>query len=193
MYNSFKFSEKMLRRILKRTLISFKIGNHARLIRTPLTFSVVKKIYFSFDSKSTKSQETTNLQFCPFLDKVENVNGVTSTVKDWLQNVGATGRFQINSQGVNFQLCFKCVEDVEKFRDLLGSSLNVDKDDLSPMVHLSDFNVFKKLRIKVKLVHYLEDGADISERGEHLDRDDWNKMLDTDPNALVLDIRNSYE
>ena len=127
------------------------------------------------------------------LDKVENVTGVNLTVKKWLQNVGATGRFQINSQGVNCQLCFKCAEDVEKFRDLLGSSLNVDKDDLSLKVHMSDFNVFKKLRIKEKLVHYLDDGADISERGKHLDRDDWNRMLDTDPNALVLDIRNSYE
>ena len=100
-------------------------------IRTPLTFSVAKKIYFSSDSKSTNSRNNKFAVLSLYhLDKVENVNGVTSTVKEWLQNVGATGRFQINSQGVNCQLCFKCVEDVEKFRDLLGSSLNVDKDDL---------------------------------------------------------------
>ena len=181
----------MLQRILQRKIISFQSGNHAKLLKTPITFSIAKKIHLSSDSINPGCKFAVLSLY--YLEKIQNVNDITSKVKDWLQSVGATGRFQINGQGVNCQLCFKSISDVEKFRALLGSCLDVDKEDLSPKVHLSEFNVFKKLRIKQKLVQYLDDTADISERGEHLDRDDWNKMLDSDPNALVLDIRNSYE
>ena len=58
-------------------------------------------------------------------------------------------------------------------------------------VHLADFDVFKKLRVKAKLLEGLDPGAEVSqlERGTHLDREQWNRMLDSDPDALVLDIR----
>ena len=71
--------------------------------------------------------------------------------------------------------------------------MKVDKEDLRAKVHKSDFGVFKRLRIKRKLLEHLDDDADISERGEHLEREEWNKMLDDHPDSLVLDIRNGYE
>ena len=64
---------------------------------------------------------------------------------------------------------------------------------LTPLlkVHLADFDVFKKLRVKAKLLEGLDPGAEVSqlERATHLDREQWNRMLDSDPDALVLDIR----
>ena len=51
----------MLQRIVQRTLISFENDNHARLIRTPLTFSVASHVI-----PKAQTLETTNLQFCPF-------------------------------------------------------------------------------------------------------------------------------
>ena len=67
------------------------------------------------------------------------------------------------------------------------------QDQLRMKVHSSDFNVFRKLRVRQgKLVEYL---SDISERGEHLDREGGGveKVLDEEPHNLVLDIRNGYE
>ena len=64
---------------------------------------------------------------------------------------------------------------------------------LTPLVkvHLADFDVFKKLRVKAKLLEGLDPGAEVSqlERATQLDREQWNRMLDSDPDALVLDIR----
>ena len=71
--------------------------------------------------------------------------------------------------------------------------MKVEKEDLRAKVHKSDFGVFKRLRIKRKLLEHLDDDADISDRGEHLEREEWNQMLDDHPDSLVLDIRNGYE
>ena len=51
--------------------------------------------------------------------------------------------------------------------------------------------MFKKLRVKTKLLEGLDPGAEVSqlERATQLDREQWNRMLDSDPDALVLDIR----
>ena len=47
--------------------------------------------------------------------------------------------------------------------------------------------------MKQKLLEHLDNEADISERGEHLDQAQWNRVLDTEPDTLVLDIRNDFE
>ena len=127
------------------------------------------------------------------LSKVEDVDRAVHGVRKWLQQKGATGRFQINSQGVNCQLCFNSEDQVDTLRYLLSQCLKVDEEDLRLKVQKSDFVVYKRLRIKKKLVEYLDDDADISERGEHLDREQWNKLLEDHPDSLVLDIRNDYE
>ena len=127
------------------------------------------------------------------LAKIEEIPRVIKKLKPWLRAVQATGRFQINSQGVNCQLCFKRESHVEKFKIRLSEQLGIESDDLRVKVHIADFSVFKRLRVKQKLLEYLEDDANIEERGQHLNREEWNKMLDSDKDALVLDIRNDYE
>ena len=50
------------------------------------------------------------------LSKVEDVDRAVHGVRKWLQQKGATGRFQINSQGVNCQLCFNSEDQVDTLR-----------------------------------------------------------------------------
>ena len=50
------------------------------------------------------------------LSKVEDVDKAIYGVRKWLQQKGATGRFQINSQGVNCQLCFNSEDQVDTLR-----------------------------------------------------------------------------
>ena len=127
------------------------------------------------------------------LAKIDEVPRAIKSLKPWLRAIQATGRFQINAQGVNCQLCFKRESHVEKFKTRLSDQLGVGSEELRVKVHLADFSVFKRLRVKQKLLEYLENDADIEERGEHLNREEWNKKLDSDENALVLDIRYSSE
>jgi predicted sulfurtransferase len=94
-----------------------------------------------------------------------------------------------------------CLESdkLEMFKEVLGK-LGVEQDQLSVKVqeqdqlrvkvHLADINLFRKLRLRQGK---LDDDADISETGEHLDREGWNKVLDVELDSLVLDIWNGYE
>ena len=50
------------------------------------------------------------------LTKVEDVDRAVHGVRKWLHQKGATGRFQINSQGVNCQLCFNSEDQVDTLR-----------------------------------------------------------------------------
>jgi predicted sulfurtransferase len=79
---------------------------------------------------------------------------------------------------------------ISKVRELIVKEVMGVQQD-----HFSDFNVFGKLRVRQgKLLENLDDDADIiSERGEHLDREGWNTVLDDDSRSLVLVIRNGYE
>ena len=50
------------------------------------------------------------------LSKVDDVDKAIYGVRKWLHQKGATGRFQINSQGVNCQLCFNSEDQVDTLR-----------------------------------------------------------------------------
>ena len=50
------------------------------------------------------------------LTKVDDVDKAIYGVRKWLQQKGATGRFHINSQGVNCQLCFNSEDQVHTLR-----------------------------------------------------------------------------
>ena len=50
------------------------------------------------------------------LARVDNVDQALHGVRKWLRSKGATGRFHINSQGVNCQLCFQSEDHIDKLR-----------------------------------------------------------------------------
>ena len=50
------------------------------------------------------------------LAKVDNVDRALYGVRKWLHKEGVTGRFHINSQGVNCQLCFNSDDQIDKLR-----------------------------------------------------------------------------
>ena len=53
---------------------------------------------------------------------------------------------------------------------------------------------FKRLKIKCRnrLLPLKGDFDPVTSRGKHLNYQDWNKLI-TDPNTIILDVRNSYE
>jgi len=127
------------------------------------------------------------------LKKVDRVGEVVDSVGEWLEGVGAKGRIYFNSQGVNCQMCLKS-DKVDKMKEVMGNSLGIEQEELRLKIHPADFNVFRRLRVRHgKLLENLSEDTEISERGQHLDRLEWNKILDEEPDSLVLDIRNGYE
>ena len=82
------------------------------------------------------------------LDTIDQVDRVTVRMRRWLQKARATGRFQINRNGVNCQLCFPSVNTVDSFTSVLGDSLGLERD---------------KLRLKVRDVHEISGNFTISD------------------------------
>ena len=166
---------------------------HPRVKLKVLFFSTPAERLISTSSPICQPEQRYAVASLYHLAKIEEVPRVIKSLKPWLRAIQATGRFQINAQGVNCQLCFKRESHVEKFKTRLSDQLGIDSEELRVKVHLADFSVFKRLRVKQKLLEYLEDDADIEDRGQHLNREEWNKKLDNEEDALVFDIRNDYE
>ena len=55
----------------------------------------------------------------------------------------------------------------------------------------SGFHRFK-VRVKPEIVSFGVDDLDMSQSGEHVDAQTWNRLLD-DPDVIVIDTRNDYE
>lgn len=55
----------------------------------------------------------------------------------------------------------------------------------------SGFHRFK-VRVKPEIVSFGVDDLDMSQSGEHVDAQTWNRLLD-DPEVIVIDTRNDYE
>jgi len=176
----------MFLKILLKSSPSIRLTRNKEIIN----FSLVKQ--FSVTSSTFNEQQFAVLSLY-HLHKIKRVHQVSKRVSKWLKTVNATGRFHINSQGVNCQLCFIDPDQVELFRNLLSENLGVESHQLRPNVQFSDFDVFGKLRVKKKLLELLDDDSDVRERGKHIGQEEWNDILDNDSSALVLDIRNDYE
>ena len=67
--------------------------------------------------------------------------------------------------------------------------------EITEMVRLqpgnSGFHRFK-VRVKPEIVSFGVDDLDMSQSGEHVDAQTWNRLLD-DPEVIVIDTRNDYE
>lgn len=55
----------------------------------------------------------------------------------------------------------------------------------------SGFHRFK-VRVKPEIVSFGVDDLDMSQSGEHVDAQTWNRLID-DPDVIVIDTRNDYE
>ena len=116
------------------------------------------------------------------------VEPLAKEIKGWLEDKRATGRIYINEIGVNGQLCMTN-QDCMEFRKAFQSSLRLK--DIKVKVHSTDFNVFRKLRVRYgKLLENLNSEVNLGETGEYLNNKDWNKTLDEEPDSIILDIRN---
>ncbi len=108
--------------------------------------------------------------------------------------LGVFGRVYLATEGINAQISVPETrfEDFKKqvygIGFLNGVRLNIAIED--------DGKSFYKLKIKVR--HKIvadglnDDSFDVTQRGEHLNAENFNQLAD-DPNTIIVDMRNHYE
>lgn len=108
----------------------------------------------------------------------------------WCRELGLRGRIIVASEGINGTLsglatdCSEYVERMNGHPAFAGTEFKVDEHHT---------HAFKRLSVKVRPeIVTLGVSVDVSLTGEHLSPKEFQEML-SQPDALVLDIRNDYE
>ncbi len=108
--------------------------------------------------------------------------------------LGVLGRTYVAHEGINAQVSVPC-DHFEAFRDHLYSISFLDGIRLNMAID-DDGKSFYKLIIKVRdkiLADGLNDATfDVTNRGKHLDADEFNTLAQRD-DTILIDMRNHYE
>src|SRR5205823_2018217 len=106
--------------------------------------------------------------------------------------LGLKGRVLIGAEGINGTLAGP--------REAIGKYIAEFKRDprfadVEMKVSNGDVNTFPKLVIKVRAeIVTLNGGGNLApDRDNHLSPADWKRLMETDPDAVVVDVRNRYE
>ncbi|MGB5237534.1 MAG: rhodanese-related sulfurtransferase [Flavobacteriaceae bacterium] len=109
-------------------------------------------------------------------------------------NLDVLGRIYVAREGINAQLSVTS-ENFKDFKDHLDSIGFLEGVRLNIAIE-QDNKSFLKLKIKVRkkiVADGLDDGSfDVTNRGVHLNAEQFNTILD-DPDTILVDMRNHYE
>lgn len=111
-----------------------------------------------------------------------------------LDKLEVLGRVHVAKEGINAQISV-LQEQVEAFKSLLDEILFLKGVRLNFAVEDKN-DAFYKLKIKVRdkiLADGLQDESfDVSNKGQHLQADEWNAMMERE-DVILVDMRNHYE
>jgi len=104
------------------------------------------------------------------------------------------GRIYIAHEGINAQLSIPA-DNFQKFKDHLDSISFLENVRLNIAIEHDNF-AFLKLKVKVrdKIVAdgLNDDTFDVTNRGIHVDAEEFNTLIE-DPDTILVDMRNHYE
>jgi UPF0176 protein len=126
--------------------------------------------------------------------KIEDVKAFRDQLFLEWADLGVFGRTYVASEGINAQISLP-TENLEAFRQQLyaypfldGTRLNIAVDDDG-----KSFYVLKiKIRHKIVADGLNDDTFDVTNKGIHLNAKRFNEIT-SDPNTILLDMRNHYE
>ncbi len=123
--------------------------------------------------------------------KIENPQAEVQAHKDFLSTLDATCRIYISEEGINGQASF-AREDALRYIDWMHSKPAFK--DLEFKVHEWHEQAFPRRTIKYRK-HLVGRDREVNfdNQGEHVAPKEWTKMLETEKEALLLDVRNDYE
>ena len=125
------------------------------------------------------------------IEKIGDYKKVGRTVERHCIKNNIVGTFFSTPQGINTTLSGKKKALIELISLLEKKFKLIIKDETWSS---SNSLPFKRLKIKCRnrLLPLKGDFDPVNARGKHLNYQDWNKLI-TDPNTIILDVRNNYE
>ena len=125
------------------------------------------------------------------IEKIVDHKKVGRTVERHCIKNNIVGTFFSTPQGINTTLSGKKKALIELISLLEKKFKLIIKDETWSS---SNSLPFKRLKIKCRnrLLPLKGDFDPVNARGKHLNYQDWNKLI-TDPNTIILDVRNNYE
>lgn len=123
--------------------------------------------------------------------KIEDAKLEVKTHKEFLGKLDATCRIYISEEGINGQLCLER-NDALKYIDWMHSKKEFK--NLEFKMHEWHEQAFPRLIVKYRKYLVGRDReVNLNNQGEHLSPEKWKEMLETENDALLLDVRNIYE
>ena len=125
------------------------------------------------------------------IEKIGDHKKVGRTVERHCIKNNIVGTFFSTPQGINTTLSGKKKALIELVALLEKKFKLIIKEETWSS---SESLPFKRLKIKYRnrLLPLKGDFDPVTARGKHLNHLDWNKLI-TDPNTIILDVRNNYE
>lgn len=113
------------------------------------------------------------------------------THKEFLEKLDATCRIYISEEGINGQVCLE-QSDAHRYIDWMHSRKEFKNVEFK--VHEWHEQAFPRLIVKYRKYLVGRDReVDFSNQGQHVSSENWKQMLETETDALILDVRNTYE
>ncbi len=121
---------------------------------------------------------------------IENPAEEVLTMKKAVEQHDVTCRVYISKDGINAQMCFSRV-DAQKFTDWITSREYYKGVQLK--LQGATRQIFPRVTIKHKPLVAFGREVSLSDRGRHLSPSAWKKMVEEEPDTILIDVRNMYE
>jgi UPF0176 protein len=155
-----------------------------------LIFKGKSSCFDSRDAIANQHYVTTFYKFKP-LSQIETVKG---DLERWAAELKVLGLIIIGAEGFNATVSCHDSQDMERFKDFVRSYFSEPtlffKDSQS---HKKPFRRFK-VKVRPEIVTLaVPDLVPNEEKNHHLSPAEWNSVLKTEEDVLVIDTRNWYE
>lgn len=122
---------------------------------------------------------------------IDNPRKEVATQREFLSVRDATSRIYLSEEGINGQLSCARTHALE-YIDWMHSRQEFKKIEFK--VHEWHEQAFPRLTIKYRQKLVARNRPiDLKKQGEHISPARWKEMLENEPDAVLLDVRNQYE
>ena len=127
-----------------------------------------------------------------YFNTIEQPEQFAKNHKQYCKDLGIKGRIYISSEGINGTAA-GTKEQMETYRTHLRSIPGFEQTEFK--TDESDYIPFSKLICKTReeIVSLHKDGVDPKDGGNHLSPAEWKKVMETNDDYVMIDVRNNYE
>lgn len=127
-----------------------------------------------------------------YFNTIEQPEQFAKQHKRYCKDLGIKGRIYISSEGINGTAA-GTKEQMEQYKSDLRTIPGFENTEFK--TDESDYIPFSKLICKTReeIVSLHVDGVDPKDGGNHLSPAEWKKVMETNDDYVMIDVRNNYE